>query len=148
MRLGPDRTVNVSIPADAREDQVIRLKGQGGEGPGGRGDALITLSIATSYEKDGAVFRREGANLRVHVPVPLRTAVIGGKVRVPTLTGAVSLSVPEWTTSGTTMRVRGKGLPKPDGETGDILAVTAVDLPTERDAALINLMQDKTADAA
>ncbi len=147
VRLGPDRTVNVSIPADATEGQVIRLKGQGGEGPGGRGDALITLSIATSHDKDGATFRREGANLRVHVPVPLRSAVLGGKIRVPTLTGAVSLTLPEWTTSGTAMRVRGKGLPKADGAFGDILAVTAIDLPTERDAALTNLMQDKAADA-
>lgn len=147
VRLGPDRTVNVTIPADAKDGQTIRLKGQGGEGPGGRGDALITLHLAQSATIDGARFTREGNNLRVHVPVPLKTAVLGGKVRVPLLKGAVSLNVPEWSTSGTVLRVRGKGLAGPDGQ-GDLFAVLAIDLPEEKDPALIELVTQQAERAA
>ncbi|MEM8749331.1 MAG: DnaJ C-terminal domain-containing protein [Pseudomonadota bacterium] len=136
VRLGPDRTVNVTIPPEAQDGQVIRLKGQGGEGAGGRGDALITLSISRHPD-----FRREGANLRIHVPVELRTAVLGGKIRVPTLGGALALTIPEWSSSGDVFRVRGKGLPKRDGGQGDILAVLAISLPEEKDDDLIRLMQ-------
>lgn len=146
VRLGPDRTVNVNIPPEPVEGQIVRIKGQGSEGPAGPGDVLITLSIA-----DHADFRREGSNLRVHVPVPLEIAVLGGKIRVPTLTSAVALTIPEWSQSGAVFRVRGKGLPKRDGGHGDILAVLAVELPQERDDDLINLMrkrQDGAADAA
>ncbi|MEL6504071.1 MAG: DnaJ C-terminal domain-containing protein [Pseudomonadota bacterium] len=146
VRLGPDRTVNVTIPPEPTEGQIVRIKGQGKEGPGGPGDVLITLSIS-----DHPDFRREGTNLRIHVPVVLETAVLGGKIRVPTLTSAVALTIPEWSQSGAVFRVRGKGLPKKDGTRGDILAVLAVELPQERDEELVALMQkraSKSADAA
>ena len=136
VRLGPDRTVNVTIPAEPDEGQIVRLKGQGQDGPGGKGDVLITLSISDHPE-----FRREGANLRVHVPVPLKTAVLGGKIRVPTIGGAVALTIPEWSTSGAVFRVRGKGLPTKAGGNGDIFAVLAVELPEQPDQALIDLMK-------
>ena len=136
VKLDKDRTVNVTIPPEPEEGQIVRLKGQGKEGPAGRGDVLITLSISDHPE-----FRREGANLRVHVPVPLKTAVLGGKIRVPTIDGAVALTIPEWSTSGAVFRVRGKGLPKKSGGHGDILAVLAVELPETPDEELIALMK-------
>ena len=136
VRLDKDRTVNVTIPPEPDEGQIVRLKGQGKEGPAGRGDVLITLSIS-----DHPDFRREGCNLRVHVPVPLKTAVLGGKIRVPTLDGAVALTIPEWSTSGAVFRVRGKGLPQKSGGNGDIFAVLAVELPETPDADLIALMK-------
>ena len=136
VKLDADRTVNVTIPPEPEEGQIVRLKGQGKEGPAGRGDVLITLSISDHPE-----FRREGANLRVHVPVPLKTAVLGGKIRVPTIDGAVALTIPEWSTSGAVFRVRGKGLPKKSGGNGDIFAVLAVELPETPDAELIALMK-------
>ena len=136
VRLGPDRTVNVTIPPEPEEGQIVRLKGQGKEGPAGRGDVLITLSISDHPE-----FRREGTNLRVHVQVPLKTAVLGGKIRVPTIDGAVALTIPEWSTSGATFRVRGKGLPAKSGGRGDILAILAVELPETPDPELIELMK-------
>lgn len=139
VRLGPDRTVNVTIPPEPEEGQIVRLKGQGSEGPGGRGDVLITLSISEHPD-----FRREGTNLRVQVPVPLDTAVLGGKIRVPTMEGAVALTIPEWSSSGGVFRVRGKGLPSRDGGRGDILAVLAVQLPEERDEQLIDLLRKST----
>ncbi|MEE9313539.1 MAG: DnaJ C-terminal domain-containing protein [Rhizobiaceae bacterium] len=136
VRLGKDRTVNVAIPPEASDGQIVRIKGQGDDGPGGKGDVLITLSISTNPD-----FHREGVNLRVHVPVALETAVLGGKIRVPTLGGAVALSIPEWSTSGAVFRVKGKGLPKKAGGNGDIFAVLAVELPQEKDKALIALMK-------
>ncbi|MEP4293571.1 MAG: DnaJ C-terminal domain-containing protein [Rhizobiaceae bacterium] len=136
VKLGKDRTVNVTIPPEPEEGQIVRLKGQGNEGPAGRGDVLITLSIS-----DHPDFRREGSNLRVHVPVPLKTAVLGGKIRVPTIDGAVALTIPEWSTSGAVFRVRGKGLPLKSGGNGDIFAVLAVELPESPDAELIALMK-------
>lgn len=136
VRLDKDRTVNVTIPPEATDGQIVRLKGQGVEGPAGRGDVLITLSIS-----DHPDFRREGSNLRVHVPVDLETAVLGGKIRVPTLGGAVALTIPEWSSSGSVFRVRGKGLPKKSGGNGDIFAVLSVQLPDEPDAKLIELMK-------
>ena len=136
VKLGPERTVNVTIPPEAEDGQTIRLKGQGQEGPGGKGDALITISISRHPE-----FVREGANLRVHVPVDLKTAVVGGKIRVPTLGGAVALTIPGWSSSGAVFRVRGKGLPKRDGSNGDIMAVLSIQLPEDEDAELLALFK-------
>ena len=136
VRLGTDRTVNVTIPPEPEEGQIVRLKGQGKEGPAGRGDVLITLSISEHPD-----FRREGTHLRVHVPVPLKTAVLGGKIRVPTIGGAVALTIPAWSTSGAVFRVRGKGLPAKSGDNGDILAILAVELPESPDQELIELMK-------
>ena len=81
------------------------------------------------------------------MPVELQTAVLGGKIRVPTLSGAVALSVPEWSSSGAVFRVRGKGLPKRDGGHGDILAVLAITLDDEPDSKLMDLMRERTAKA-
>ncbi len=143
VRLGPDRTVNVSIPAEPEEGQVVRLKGLGQDGPAGKGDALISLKIARHPD-----FQREGANLRVHVPVELKTAAVGGKIRVPTLTGVVALTIPEWSSSGAVFRLRGKGLPKKDGGKGDILAVLSIQLPEEKDETLIDLLAGQKTTAA
>lgn len=131
VRLDKDRTVNVSIPPEPEEGQVVRLKGQGNEGPGGKGDALIALNIARHSD-----FTREGANLRIQLPVDLKTAVLGGKVRVPLLDGAVSLTIPAWTSSGAVFRVRGKGLPARKGGFGDVLAVASIQLPDGGDDGL------------
>ena len=139
VRLDKERTVNVTIPPEATDGQIVRLKGQGKEGPSGRGDVLITLTISEHPE-----FRREGNNLRVHVPVALETAVLGGKIRVPTLNGAVALSIPQWSSSGSIFRVKGKGLPTKSDGNGDILAILSVQLPEEPNEQLIELMKNRT----
>ncbi len=136
VRLGPDRMVNVTIPPEPENGQIVRVKGQGTEGPGGRGDVLITLNISEHPD-----FQRQGVNLRTHVQVPLETAVLGGKIRVPTIDGAVALNIPQWSSSGSVFRVRGKGLPSRSGTRGDILAVLAIQLPDEPDERLIELMK-------
>src|SRR6476659_11318478 len=82
------------------DGQTIRLKGQGLPGPGGpAGDALITVTIA-----EHPLFKRDGANLRLELPVTLYEAVLGGKVRVPTLDGAGEMALPPGPSSGRTLR--------------------------------------------
>ncbi len=104
--------------------QQIRLKGQGWAGPSGRaGDAIITVTVAPH-----PVFKPDGADLRLDLPVTLYEAVLGGKVRVPTLDGAVELAIPAGTNSGRTFRLKGKGLAAKSGK-GDLLATVRVVLP-------------------
>ena len=111
VRLPSGKELNVKIPAGVAAGQQIRLKGQGESAPGHRpGDLLITVSIAPH-----AFFKVDGSDLRVDLPITLYEAVLGGKVRVPTLGGAVELSIPKNTSSGRTFRLKGKGLPKPAG---------------------------------
>jgi DnaJ-class molecular chaperone len=130
------REIEVKIPAGLADGQTIRLKGQGLPGPAGAaGDALITVSIAPH-----PLFERDGANLRLELPVTLYEAVLGGKVRVPTLDGAVELAIPPGSSSGRTLRVKGKGLPSKDGA-GDLYATVRIVLPEGGDAELEELMR-------
>jgi DnaJ-class molecular chaperone len=87
----------------------------------------------------------DGADLRGTVDVSLEDAILGGPIRVPTLTGAVEMKIPPMTGSGRTFRLRGKGLPKKDGTRGDLLAVTAVMLPTGEDPALTEFARARRA---
>ena len=103
VRLPTGKELNVKIPAGVVAGQQIRLKGQGETAPGHRpGDLLITVSIAPH-----PYFKVEGSDLRVDLPITLYEAVLGGKVRVPTLGGAVDLSIPKNTSSGRTFRLQG-----------------------------------------
>ena len=130
------KEIDAKIPAGLADGQTIRLKGQGLPGPGGAaGDALITVTIA-----EHPLFKRDGANLRLELPVTLYEAVLGGKVRVPTLDGAVQLAIPPGTSSGRTLRVKGKGLPAKDGP-GDLYATVRIVLPEQGDAELEELMK-------
>lgn len=135
MRIGlpGGRDVDVMIPKGVVDGQTIRLRGLGGAGgPRGEpGDALLTIRI-----QPHPVFKVDGADLRATVDLPLEDAVLGGALRVPTLTGAVEMKVPAMTSSGRTFRLRGKGLPKKDGSRGDLFATTAIVLPASDDAAL------------
>jgi DnaJ-class molecular chaperone len=126
------RDVDVVVPRGVVDGQVIRLRGLGSPaGRGAPGDALLTIRILPH-----ARFTPEGADLRVSVEVPLEDAVLGGPIRVPTLTGAVEMRIPAMTSSGRTFRLKGKGLPKKDGTRGDLFATTAIALPAAEDAAL------------
>ncbi len=127
------RDVDVMVPKGVVDGQTIRLRGLGHAG-GPRsepGDALLTIRI-----RPHARFKQEGADLRVTVDIPLEDAVLGGALRVPTLTGVVEMKIPAMTSSGRSFRLRGKGLPKKDGSRGDLFATTAVILPSGEDAAL------------
>jgi DnaJ-class molecular chaperone len=130
------KELEVKIPAGLADGQQIRLKGQGFTSPNGRaGDALITVNIAPH-----PYLKPEGANLRVEVPITLYEAVLGGKVRVPTLDGAVELAIPPGTNAGRTFRLKGKGLPAKSGR-GDLYAAVRIVLPEGGDADLEELMR-------
>ncbi len=126
------RALDVTIPKGAAEGQTLRLKGQGGQGRGGAGDALIELHIANH-----PVFKREGANLTMDVPVSVPDAVLGGKVEAPTPDGPVTLTVPKGANSGQTLRLKGRGLgDAATGKRGDLLARLMVMLPDTVDPEL------------
>jgi DnaJ-class molecular chaperone len=137
VRLPTGKELNVKIPAGVVAGQQIRLKGQGETAPGRPpGDLLITVSIAPH-----AFFKVDGSDLRVDLPITLYEAVLGGKVRVPTLGSAVELSIPKNTSSGRTFRLKGKGLPKAAGSAGDLFVTPRIMLPDGNDAELEALMQ-------
>ena len=137
VRLPTGRELNVRIPAGVTAGQQIRVKGQGETMPGHPpGDLLITVSIAVH-----PVFKVDGVDLRVDLPITLYEAVLGAKVRAPTLNGAVELSIPKNTSSGRTFRLKGKGLPKPGGAAGDLYFTTRIMLPDGHDANLEALME-------
>lgn len=136
VRLPTGKELNVKIPAGVTEGQQIRLRGQGESAQGHPpGDLLITINIAPH-----PFFKVEGADLRIDLPVTLYEAVLGGKVRVPTLGNAVELSIPKNTSSGRTFRLKGKGLPKAGGA-GDLFVTVRIMLPDGNDAELEALMQ-------
>jgi DnaJ-class molecular chaperone len=130
------KEIEVKIPAGITDGQQIRLKGQGWPSANGKpGDALITVNVAPH-----PLFKPEGSDLRLELPIALYEAVLGGKVRVPTLDGAVELALPAGTNSGRTFRLKGKGL-KSKGGHGDLLATVRIMLPSGTDDDLAALMQ-------
>jgi DnaJ-class molecular chaperone len=137
VRLPSGKELNVKIPAGVAAGQQIRLKGQGDSAPGHPpGDLLITVNIAPH-----PFFKVDGNDLRIDLPIALHEAVLGGKVRVPTLGSPVDLSIPKNTSSGRTFRLKGKGLPKPSGTPGDLFVTTRIVLPDGNDAELEALME-------
>jgi DnaJ-class molecular chaperone len=136
VRLPTGKELNVKIPAGVTAGQQIRLKGQGETAPGHPpGDLLITVNIAPH-----PFFKVDGSDLRLDLPITLYEAVLGGKVRVPTLGSAVELSIPKNTSSGRTFRLKGKGLPKPGGS-GDLFVIIRIILPDGNDSELEALME-------
>jgi DnaJ-class molecular chaperone len=140
VHLPTGKDVEVKIPAGITSGQQIRLKGQGWPSATGKaGDALITVTIAAH-----PVFTPDGADLRLELPITLYEAVLGGKVRVPTLDGAVELAIPPDTSSGRTFRLKGKGLKSKGGNKsgfGDLLATVRIVLPEGSDDELKALMR-------
>ncbi|MPZ37822.1 MAG: DnaJ domain-containing protein [Rhizobiales bacterium] len=135
VQLPTGKELEVKVPAGLTDGQQIRLKGQGLAMPGGKaGDVLITISIAPHH-----LFQREGNDLLIELPVTLYEAVLGAKVRVPTIDGAVELSIPANTSSGRTFRLKGKGFPAKGGA-GDLMATVRIVLPDKSDQALDELM--------
>ena len=133
LRLSTGRDVDVVIPKGVSDGQVIRLRGLGQGAPGiDPGDALLTIAFAP-HER----FTTEGSDLRLRLPVEIEEAVLGGSVRVPTLTGSVEMKIPPLTNSGRTFRLRGKGLPTKTGH-GDLLVTTEIRLPEVVDEDLMD----------
>ncbi|CTQ70491.1 DnaJ C-terminal domain-containing protein [Roseibium alexandrii] len=132
------KTVNVTLPKGVVEGEKIRLKGQGhpGDQGGPAGDALIEVRF-----KMHKLFDVKGYDLHLDLPITLYEAILGAKIRTPTLTGAVNLTIPENTSSGKTMRLKGKGLPTKNGGHGDLLVKIQIMLPPHGDDELDTLMK-------
>jgi len=125
--------ITVTIPPGTRDGQILRLKGKGRPGYNGGepGDALIEIEV-----RPHPLFKREDDNIRIELPVSLSEAVLGGKVKTPTPTGDVMLSIPKGANTGTVLRLKGKGVPKADGSHGDQYVTLKVMLPDKPDPEL------------
>ena len=128
--LADGKTIDLKLPQGLEDGTKIRLSGKGQEGPAGRGDAIVTIEI-----EPHRFFKREGNNIRLDLPVTLKEAVLGAKVRVPTPEGPVMVTVPKGTSSGKVLRLKGRGFSGKDGKRGDQLVAIEVDVPSN-DAAL------------
>jgi DnaJ-class molecular chaperone len=104
----------------------MRLSGKGQAGPGGHGDGIVTIDV-----KPHPFYRRDGADIRIDLPIALHEAVLGAKVKVPTVDGPVMLAVPAGSASGKVLRLKGRGCSKKDGGRGDQLVTLMVDLPAD-----------------
>jgi DnaJ-class molecular chaperone len=122
--LADGKTIDLKLPQGLEDGTKIRLAGKGQEGPGGRGDALVTIEIAPHR-----FFRREGTNIRLDLPVTLKEAVLGAKVKVPTPEGPVMVTIPKGTSSGKVLRLKGRGFTAKDGKRGDQLVAVEIQLP-------------------
>lgn len=124
--------LDVTIPVGLRDGQTLRLRGKGGEGFGGgpRGDALVTVSV-----QPHPVFRRDGDDIHVTLPITIDEAVLGARVDVPTITGDVALTIPKSSSSGKILRLRGRGV-KGKGASGDQMVELRIVLPKTEDPDL------------
>jgi DnaJ-class molecular chaperone len=121
-------TIDLKLPAGVEDGTQMRLKGKGEAGPGGTGDALVTVAI-----EPHAFFVRDGDDVRLELPVTLDEAVRGAKVKAPTVDGPVMLTVAPGSGSGKVLRLKGKGFSRKDGGRGDQLVTLEIQLPENLD---------------
>src|SRR5215469_15349496 len=109
LSLTPEEWLDVTIPPGIEDGQVLRLRGKGSPGFGGgaAGDALIEVHVAPH-----PLFRRDGDDVKIELPVSLAEAVLGARVAVPTVTGPVTMTIPNGSDTGRQLRLRGKGMQK------------------------------------
>jgi DnaJ-class molecular chaperone len=129
------KSIDLKLPAGVEDGTQMRLSGKGDAGPGGSGDALVTIQV-----QNHAFFRRDGDNIRLDLPITLDEAVGGAKVRVPTVEGAVMLTLAPGSSSGKTLRLKDKGFTRKDGSRGDQLVTLEIVLP-EEDADLAKRLE-------
>ena len=136
----PDgQSLDVKIPSGTADGQTIRLRGKGGEGmgEGANGDALVILSV-----RSHKLFRREGDDIVIILPISLDEAVLGGKVEAPTIDGVVSLTIPKGASSGQVLRLRGRGVQPPGQKPrGDQRVELRIVSPPKIDEALHSFME-------
>jgi DnaJ-class molecular chaperone len=128
-------TIDLKLPAGFESGTQVRLAGKGQEGPGGSGDAIVTLEIGQHR-----FFKRDGDDVRLDLPVRIDEALLGAKVKVPTVEGAVMLSIPPKSTSGKVLRLKGRGFHKSARERGDQLVTLLIDVPGD-DAELTSFAE-------
>ena len=133
--LGDGKTIVLKLPAGVEDGTQMRLKGKGEQGPGGAGDALVTIDVTPH-----AFFRRDGDDVRLDLPITLDEAVNGAKVKVPTVERPVMLTLAPGSSSGKVLRLKGKGFTRIDGSRGDQLITLAIDVPAD-DAELTKRLE-------
>ena len=131
--LADGKAINLKLPPGVEDGTMMRLKDKGHAGPGGNGDGIVMVEVGTH-----PFFRREGDNIRMDLPITLDEAVRGAKVKCPTVDGAVMLTIKPGSSSGTVMRLGGKGWTRKnaklvDGkhERGDQLVTLEIQLPAD-----------------
>jgi DnaJ-class molecular chaperone len=137
LSLSPDESLDVTIPAGVEDGQVLRLRGKGSPGFGGgeAGDALIEVHVAPH-----PLFKRDGDNIRVELPVGLAEAVLGARINVPTVTGPVTMTIPKGSDTGSVLRLRGKGIQR-SGHPGDQYVTLKVVVGDAKDPGLAEFME-------
>lgn len=145
VHLPSGRDVDVRIPTGTETGTQLRLPHQGRPGPGGEaGDAIVTVSV-----EDHPMFRRDGNNILVDLPVDLHQAVLGDRVTVPTIDGPVTMRIPPGSNSGTRLRLRGKGVPARRGTAaGDQYVTLRIVLADPKDPELERFLRERHAQSA
>ena len=134
--LSGGKTVDLKLPNGVDSGTKIRLAGQGQPGPAGNGDAIVTIEVAPH-----PFFTRDGKDIRLSLPISLKEAVLGAKVKAPTPEGPVMLSVPKGASSGKVLRLKGRGFTDKGGKRGDQLVTLSIEVPAG-DAALEKFVAD------
>lgn len=127
--LSDGKTIDLSLPEGVEDGTQMRLKGKGQSGPGGNGDGIVTVDIRPHH-----YFWREGDDVRIDLPITLSEAVNGAKIKVPTVDGAVMMTIAAGSSSGKVLRLKGKGWSKKGGGRGDQLVTLEIVLPEDLSA--------------
>jgi DnaJ-class molecular chaperone len=122
--LSSGKTIDVTVPPGTDDGDKLRLRGQGAVGPGGGGDAIIEIRV-----EPHPFFTRKDSDINLEVPISLAEAVAGASIKVPTLDGQVSVKAPKGSNSGTTLRLKGKGISNTKGVAGDMYVKLKIMLP-------------------
>ena len=120
------KNITIKIPAGIKDGQTLRLQGQGGRALGSRQSGSLFVTISVDPHPD---FKREGLDLITQVAIPFTLAALGGKVRVPTLTGQINLTIPQGSQPGSQLRLRGQGIIDSAGRKGDLRVLVQVEIP-------------------
>ncbi len=132
--------LDVTLPEGTADGQTIRLRGKGGEGIGGgpRGDAYVTISV-----RPHPLFRREGDDIVITLPITIDEAVLGAKVKTPTISGPVNLTIPRGASSGQVLRLRGRGVRRRgQKKPGDQRVELRIVMPDRIDDELADFMRE------
>ena len=124
IKLADGKTIDLKLPKGVEDGTKIRLAGKGQPGPAGNGDAIVTISI-----QPHPFYAREGNDIRLRLPVTLKEAVLGAKVKVPTPEGPVMMTIPKGSSTGRVLRLKGRGFTGKSGTRGDELITIEVDVP-------------------
>lgn len=139
VQMADGANLNVTIPKGIEDGKTIRLKGKGqtGQNGGPAGDAMIQINVTLD-----ANFIRDDLNIKLTLPITIDEAALGAKVEVPTIHGAVGLTIPAGANSGTVMRLKGRGIENARGQKGDQMVTLQVKMPTNIDPELADFLKD------